>query len=83
MEYDTEYTPDPGNFINEIVDSALDCAKYAKTIGGALFWSWNHNNKRCYPKTSDSGRGAAPPSGTTSGTVECGGSGGEGKNCFD
>ena len=82
VEYDTAYTEDPNNFIHEIVDSALECAEYANSIGGALFWSWNHQNKACYPKTSDSGRTVAPASGTTSGTVECGSSRGAGKNIF-
>ena len=82
VDYDIVYTKEPDNFLYEIVNSALDCAIYAKSIGGAFFWSWNHQNKACYPKTSDSGRTAASPSGTTSGTVACGEAGGAGKHYF-
>ena len=79
MDYDTAYTEDPNNFLYEIVNSALECAQYANSIGGALFWSWNHENKACYPKTSDSGRATDP---VTSGTVACGSAAGTGKNFF-
>ena len=71
MQYASAYAEDLHNYFHEFVDSALDCAKYAKTINGSLFWSWNHQNKACYPKTSNSDKKPAPPSGATSGTVEC------------
>ena len=79
MDYDIAYTEDANNFIHDIVDSALECAQYAKSIGGAFFWSWDHEYKFCYPKTSDTGRGAAPGT-RTSGTVACGS--GAGNNFF-
>ena len=47
VDYKIAYTEEPDNFLYEIVDSALDCAVYAKSIGGALFWSWNHQNQAC------------------------------------
>ena len=71
VQYASAYAEDLHNYFHEFVDSARDCAKYAKTINGSLFWSWNHQNKACYPKTSNSDKKPAPPSGATSGTVEC------------
>ena len=54
VQYASAYAEDLHNYFHEFVDNALDCAKYAKTINGSLFWSWNHQNKACYPKTSNS-----------------------------
>ena len=81
MDYDIAYTEDSNFVIRDIVDSGLACAQFAKSIGGALFWSWNPQNQECRPKTTDSGRGASSI-GTTSGTVACGSAGGAGKQFF-
>ena len=80
VDYNIAYTEDPNFLIFDIVDSAAECAQYAKSIGGALFWSWVPQHKFCCPKTSDSGRVAG--SGITSGTVACGSAGGAGKHFF-
>ena len=33
-----------------------ECAAYAASIPGGLFWTWNKGNKHCHVKNSNSGK---------------------------
>ena len=67
-EEDTDYG---GNDIaDKVVESQRACIDFSKTIEEAPFWTWNPGTKRCYVKSSDSGRTSAV--GAVSGNRECG-----------
>ena len=54
IEEETDYG---GNdIIDKVMESYQACADFCKTIAGAPFWTWNMGSKRCYVKSSSSGR---------------------------
>jgi len=52
------------------VETLQACADLCASTPGGLFWTWNMGKKKCFVKTSDSGRKQYP--GAVSGNRECG-----------
>merc|ERR1712130_802515 len=63
-----------GNDIaNKIVETSQACADFCASTPGGLFWTFDTKTKRCYVKSSDSGRKTRQD--RISGNRKCGGGG--------
>ena len=62
----------PENDIGEPtkLESRQACAEHCASIDGGLFWTFSHDTKNCYVKSSDSGR--KTETGIVSGNLACG-----------
>ena len=58
------------DIINGVTESHQECANWCLTTFNGNFWKWDPRDKRCYIKSSSSGR--KHHSGAISGNRECG-----------
>ena len=67
---DTDYYGNNISGFPQKVETEKDCANFAASTDGALFWSYRASDKLCWVKNSDSGR--REHEGVMSGNIECG-----------
>ena len=69
VEYNIDYY---GNEIRNYsgVGTSKACADLCASTDGGLFWTWNPASRKCFVKSSDSGRHQY--SGAVSGNKQCG-----------
>ena len=78
IEEDIDYH---GNDINDkVVGSSQACADFCASTTDGKYWTWNRGDKRCFVKTSKSGR--TNKAMTVSGNRGCGGPG-SGSHTYD
>ena len=76
QETDIDYSLGDDNDIGEAQGfTQQGCAQWAAATDGALFWTYNSYQNRCYLKKTDGGRKQQLYAGLVSGNKACGGTG--------